>query len=161
MDGILLDDTQLIGHWRDAQRGLRHSDSVLSAVLCGTMDDCLINDNEYYVPIEFQMAFRELEDDELKARQSFLDSLIYLLTTNGYKTLEFGYVVCYFPESVSHQAALTLRSKVLRLDTDMMRAERVFYEASDLLRQKSIPESGGGCPYCIWLKARSTVERKK
>ena len=161
LDGCLLRDTELMDHWRDWQKGLRQSDTVMSAVLCGAMDDCLVQNNEYYIPIEFRMVSREPHEDEIKDRELFMDGLTYLLTANGYKTLECGYVIFYFPQSVALHHALMLKTKVVRIDTDLMRTEKIFYEAADLLRGRAVPEEGVGCFYCTWFDARSVVKQYK
>ena len=158
LEGRLVSDAELINHWRNWRKGLRHSDKSMSAVLYGAMDDCLAQDNEYYIPVEFRMMSREPYEDEIKEPEVFLDSLTYLLATNGYKTLEFGYVICYFPQSVVQHHALAVKTKVVRIDTDMMRAERLFYEAADLLRGKALPEKDRECVDCAWFDARSALE---
>ena len=127
LEGALVPDTELVDHWRNWRKGLRHSNAVMSAVLYGAMDDCLVQDKEYHVPIEFRLVSREPFEDEVKDAGVYLDGLSYLLTANGYKTLEFGYVIYYYPQSVTQHHALMLQSKVLRRDTDLLRAERSFF----------------------------------
>lgn len=160
MEGNLLPDAELIGHWRSWQKGLRHSDTVMSAVLLGAMDDCLIQDNEYFVPIEIRLMSREPFMNEVKDRQSYLDGLTYLLTANGYKTLEFGYVICCYPQSVIQPHALSLKKEAVRVDTDVMRAERLFYGAAELLRRRTPPETDRGqCARCVWFEARTATSK--
>jgi hypothetical protein len=158
LEGSLLPDTELINHWRNWHKGLRHSDTVMSAVLFGALDDCLIQDNKYYIPVDFRLMSREPLKDVVKDRKIFLDGLTYLLATNGYKTLEFAYVIFCYPESVAQHHTLKLKKEVVRVDTDTMRAERLFYGAADFLRKRSSPpEEDRGCVYCAWFKARSGV----
>ncbi|OIO39156.1 MAG: hypothetical protein AUJ72_01325 [Candidatus Omnitrophica bacterium CG1_02_46_14] len=161
LDGVLLDDQELISHWRDWHKGLRHSDTVMSAVLCGALDDCLVRDKEIYTPILFRMMSREPYLDEIKPPEMYMDSLIYLLTTNGYKTLEYGYVICYYPQTVAQHRLLELKTKVVRVDADLMRVEKYFYEAANLLRGKALPEVDKDCSYCARFNARVLAEKHK
>lgn len=159
MDGCLLKDTELISHWRNPQKGLRQSDTVMTAVLFGTMDDCLVQDSDEYIPVELRFMSREPFKGELKDREIYLDSLTYLLTANGYKTPEFGYVICCYPQAVVQQNALEIKKDVVRVDTDLMRAERIFYGAAELLRRKTPPEKEAGCPDCAWFEERAALDK--
>ena len=159
LEGCLHSDAELINHWRNWRKGLRHSDTSMSAVLYGAMDDCLVQDNEYYIPIELRLMSREPFQGELRDREICLDSLTYLLTANGYKTSEFGYVICCYPQSVMQHHALMLEKKVVRIDTDLMRAERLFYGAADLLRKRTPPERDGSCANCAWFDERCVIDK--
>jgi hypothetical protein len=161
LEGTLLPNAELIGHWRDLRKGLRRSDAVMSSVLYGWMDDCLVQDSNLYVPIEFRFTYKEPDADELKKSQRFIEGLTYLLTANGYKTLESGYTISYFPQSVALHHALTLKSKIIKFDTDLVRAERLFYEAAELLRRRTPPQAERSCPHCAWFEARTVLERSK
>ncbi|OIO38271.1 MAG: hypothetical protein AUJ71_03575 [Candidatus Omnitrophica bacterium CG1_02_49_16] len=161
LEGVLVKDTELIGHWRSWHKGLRHSDSVMSAVLCGALDDCLVQDEEYYTPIVFRLVPKEPHENDVKDCEAFLDSLTYLLTANGYKTLEFGYAIFCYPESVVQHHSLLLKKKVVRIDSDVMRAEKLFYAAAELLRRRACPEEDATCPDCAWFNARVNFEESK
>ena len=161
LEGVLLPDMGLIGHWRDWRKGLRRNDAVMSSVLYGSMDDCLVQDSEFYIPVEFCFAQKEPDADELERSRTFVEGLTYLLAANGYKTLEIGYMVCYFPQNVVQHHSLMLKTKVMRFDTDLVRAGRLFYEGADILRKRTPPEAESGCPHCAWFEARAYLERGK
>lgn len=157
VEGILMQDLNLLNKWRNWRTGLRYLDKELDAELFGALDDCLV-DGEHYIPLDFKTrGSGPKEGDSEKYYQTQLDSYSLLLNENGYTTKDFGYLIYYFPLDVGEDEVVTFNTQVLKVGTDPNRARNVFVDAVKLLHDP-IPNKNSDCEYCQWISDRLSYE---
>ncbi len=80
-----------------------------------------------------------------------------LLAKNGYKTRDFAYLVYYYPEEIKENGIAKFNIEVVKVDTDLKRAQKRFEDAVDLLKGP-IPKHHSDCEYCCWVGDRLGFE---
>lgn len=157
VEGSLMPDLGLLNKWRNWRTGVEYYDRELNAVLFGALDDCLL-DNNYYIPLDYKTrGFPPKEGDSEKYYQTQLDTYSLLLSTNGYQTRNFAYLVYYYPEEVKEKGIIKFNIKPVRVETDLERAKKTFGDAIKLLKGP-IPEHHSDCEYCSWINDRLGFE---
>lgn len=158
VEGKLLPDVELMGKWRNWRTGLLYEDKKLDAVLFGALDECLIDEDDYYIPLDYKTRGGAPKDgDSEKYYQTQLDTYAFLLNQNGYKTRNFAYLVYYFPKEVKKDGIVSFEVKPIKVITDLKRAQKTFEDAV-LLLQDPIPQKHSGCKYCLWINNRLEFE---
>lgn len=155
--GQLMPEIELLSKWRNWQTGLEYYDKERDAVHFGALDDCFI-DGDYYIPLDYKTRGSAPNDgDSEKYYQIQLDSYTLLLAKNGYKTRDFAYLVYYYPEEIKENGIAKFNIKVVKVDTDLKRAQKRFEDAVDLLKGP-IPKHHSDCEYCCWVGDRLGFE---
>ncbi len=158
VEGKLIPDLELMNRWRNWRTGLEYADKKLDAVLFGALDECLIDEDGYYIPLDYKTkGSAPKEGDSEKYYQTQLDTYAFLLNENGYKTKNFAYLVYYFPKEVKENGVVNFEVTPIKVMTDLKRAKKTF-EDSVLLLQGPIPTRHSLCEYCLWLGNRTEFE---
>lgn len=119
--------------------------------LTGKLDDCLVQKDGTYTPIDHKTASSDpREKDILKAYQRQLDFYALLLEKNKKPTSGFGHLIYYFPEhSDKLDEGVPLQVHVQTLKTNPGQAFKEFLKAIDIL-EGAIPKPATNCPFCNW-----------
>lgn len=148
--GCLIEDQGLLDEWRNWRKGLRFEDDNLNILLCGALDECLV-DGKLYIPVDYKTRGYDLKEDTTQFYQSQLDCYTLLLEENGYKTPSFAYLVFYIPKVVTKNGIVNFNVEVVELKTDKNRAKDILKEAAGVL-SGPIPPSHSECDFCSWAR---------
>ncbi|OGZ26971.1 MAG: hypothetical protein A2365_01595 [Candidatus Nealsonbacteria bacterium RIFOXYB1_FULL_40_15] len=157
VEGVLLDDFNLMEKWRNWRTGLEYEDENRDAVLFGALDDCLVLGGKY-IPLDYKTrGSSPREGDSEKYYQAQLDTYALLLEENGYSAGSFAYLVYYYPKEVMENGMVQFDIKPVKVETDLARAKKRFEDAVDLLRGP-MPKKHSDCEYCSWASSRFVFE---
>lgn len=155
--GQLMPDVELMNKWRNWRTGLEHHDEKREAVLSGALDECLM-DGEFYIPLDYKTrGSAPKPGDSQRYYQTQLDTYSLLLSTNGYKTKDFAYLVYYYPQQVEQAGIVKFSIEPVKVETSLKRAEKIFRDAVELLKEP-IPRRHSSCKYCSWVSDRLSFE---
>lgn len=149
VEGLLFDNQELMDQWRDWRKGLAFHDEKLGATLAGALDDCLF-DGEYFTPLDYKTrgaAPKPGASEQYYSTQ--LETYVFLLSQNGYKTREHAYLVYYYPDKITDSHLVKFNVEVVKVETDGQRAYKIFCDAIECL-QGTIPKSHTDCGFCAW-----------
>lgn len=150
VNGLLFADQELLDRWRDWRKGLAFEDEKLGATLSGALDDCLF-DGEYFIPLDYKTRGAAPKPGASEAYYSTqLETYVFLLNQNGYKTREYAYLVYYFPDKITESHLVKFNVEVVRVETDGQRAYRIFSDAVNCLKGP-MPKNHTECKFCAWF----------
>jgi hypothetical protein len=145
--GSLVADLALMNRWRNWRTGMEYHDTKRQAMLFGALDDCL-EDKGLYTPLDYKTRGSAPEPGSSERYyQIQLDSYALLLEANGYPTSGLGYLVYYYPKTVSENGRVDFTVKVVEMTAIADRARKIFEAAVDLLKMTA-PEKHSACEYC-------------
>lgn len=158
-------DLELMDRWRNWRTGLEYYDKELDTVLFGALDDCLVDEKSlsssgeaYYIPLDYKTRGSAPKyGDSERYYQTQLDAYGLLLSTNGYKTRNFAYLVYYYPNEVVENGVVRFDIEPVKVEIDIKRARNTFCAAVELLRGP-MPEYNNNCEYCCWIGNRLDFE---
>jgi hypothetical protein len=127
---------------------LEFIDAKVDARLGGYLDECLDLGDNFYAALDHKTRGAKPQTTH-KAHQFQMDVYTFLLEQNGFPTKRTAYLVYYIPKSVASQKEIEFEIVSCELKTDPGRAQKVFYEAVDLLK-KSTPKLNNDCEFCKW-----------
>jgi CRISPR/Cas system-associated exonuclease Cas4 (RecB family) len=151
IEGRLLENQILLNKWRNWRTGLTYIDTEKGAKLYGALDDCIV-DKDFYIPLDYKTSSStptEIECEKYYGNQ--LSCYNLLLAENGYKTTDFGYLIYYSPKNVREDGIVEFEIKLMKVNTDIQKAKKTFYDAINLLLQDKIPAVNPECEYCNYL----------
>lgn len=128
----------------------------------GKLDDCLVESEELYTPIDFKTSSSDPREKEtLSAYQNQLDSYTWLLEENKKKTSGIAHLIYFYPEHTSdlHQGCKVI-IHIETLKTNPESAKERFLKAIEIL-ERPMPDSSGECPFCAWYERVSLEIRIK
>jgi len=146
VEGKLIDNQQLLDHWRSRKGGLRYEDKKTDAVLLGLLDECFVN-NGLYIPVDYKTRGFSLKSNSTSLHQNQLNCYTFLLEANGYRHLSFGYLIYYIAKEVKEHGNVCFRIEPHKLDTFPPVALKLFREAVLFLRGPQ-PETHSNSPFC-------------
>lgn len=152
VEGKLFPDQELLDQWRNNFRpALRyHDERFPNFFLVGAIDDCLINEDGFYLTVDYKTTGgSNFEENSKKYYQHQLDIYNFLLEQNGFKTKGVAYLVYYKPEEILDAGVMKFRTVVKEMETSHERAEQLFVEGISLL-QGPMPDSHSTCQFCSW-----------
>lgn len=146
--GKLLNNQVLLNEWRKTSKSSapRFFDKSLNAYLFGGLDECFV-DNNYFIPVDYKTRGFELKDNSLSYYQTQLDCYTFLLETNGYQHLSFGYLIYYIPAEVKENGEVRFNVAAYLLKTNSQRGYNIFKQAVLCLRQTK-PKPSVSCQFC-------------
>lgn len=145
--GKLVADQGLIKKWRHWMSGLSYTDSKRNAKLISALDDCLIDSSGSYIPLDYKTRGYDLKIDSCQYYQHQLDIYTFLLSVNGFKIKNLGYLVYYIPKKIKEHGQGKFDVILLKIKTDALRAKTLFEQAVNLLRGE-IPAKHSDCKFC-------------
>lgn len=149
-------DQELLKKWRNWRTGLKYEDKNLDAYLVGALDDCLVDDDEKFVPLDYKTRGYEVKEYTHTYYQHQMDIYTFLLDENGYKTKDIGYLLFFHPISIEENSIVKFELTTKKLDTDRERAKKLFEDAAKLL-QGPTPQHHSDCEYCSWAEHQHEV----
>lgn len=158
--GKLIEDLALMNQWRNWRTGMEYIDSTRNAVLFGALDECLVNQEGKYVPLDYKTRGSAPRDgDSERYYQTQLDTYALLLEANGYPVADYGYLVYYYPDVVGEAGQVRFHVYPIELKLDYNRVRALFEKAVDFLKTP-MPEQGS-CEYCVWQRAINDHTKSK
>ncbi len=148
--GKLLPDQNLLNEWRKTTKNSspRFFDKELNAYLFGGLDECFVEDN-YYIPVDYKTRGYDLKENSLSYYQTQLDCYTFLLESEGYKHLSFGYLIYYIPIEVREDGEVKFRVETHKINTNPKQGYEIFREAVECIRGPQ-PAFHSECKFCSW-----------
>ncbi|MCX7956013.1 MAG: PD-(D/E)XK nuclease family protein [Patescibacteria group bacterium] len=119
----------------------------------GKLDECLINEKEEHIPVDFKTASSDPREKEtLSAYQNQIDEYLFLLEENGLKTANFGYLIYFFPEMTMELSnGFPMIIHVVKIERKSKDIKKRIGKAVSILKS-SIPNPSEDCSYCRWFE---------
>ena len=150
VEGKLLSDEDLLKKWRYWKTGLFYEDEKINARLQGALDDCLVTDDGFYIPLDYKTkGGKFLKDDAHKWHQHQLDIYTLFLESNGYKTKGIAYLVFFNAVELKEGVLVKFNVTPREVETSIENAKKLFETAVNLLQGKTPPRHSQ-CQYCSW-----------
>jgi len=150
VQGRLLEDQELLNEWRKTTRtsSPKFFDKKLNAWLFGGLDECFV-DGDYFIPVDYKTRGFDLKKDSFTHYQTQLDCYTFLLESEGYKHLSFGYLIYYIPLEVKENGEVQFKVEVHKIETNPERGYEIFQKAVKCLRGPQ-PAAHSQCQFCLW-----------
>lgn len=148
--GGQLVEESLIKQWRYWKTGLQFDDPSGSKLI-GAFDECLIEHDRQYVPVDYKTRGFDLKEDSVSYYILQMSCYSFLLHKNKYPVSGSAYLVFYIPRDVGENGAVRFAIEVKKVDTYPM--EKVYGIFSDALRILSLsdaPAASKTCSFCHW-----------
>lgn len=166
IDGVLMDEMDLLNKWRNWRTGLQYHDKTHDAVLFGALDDCLVKEQKVgpatkllYMPLDYKTrGFPPQEGASEEYYQHQLDAYALMLSENGYKAGNYAYLVYYFPKEVKEHGVVEFEVQAVKISTDTERIRKMFRDAVQLLKgdlpkeHRSHINGEAQCEFGLWHK---------
>ncbi len=150
VDGVLMDDLDLLNKWRSWRTGLIYKDVETGAILSGALDDLLVNPaKQEYMPFDYKTRGYALKEDSSSYYQNQLNCYALMLKANGLPPAEFGYLCYYIPQEVGAGGQVRFDVIIKKMSVSPNAAQKVFQNAVELLNGP-MPASHSACIYCAW-----------
>lgn len=119
----------------------------------GKLDECLVDDNGFHIPVDFKTASSDPRDKEtLLTYQNQIDEYLFLLEENGLKTANFGYLIYFFPEmTIELSNGFPMIIHIVKIERKVKDIRRRIENAVKVLQNK-IPLPAKDCVYCQWFE---------
>src|SRR3989338_6904933 len=158
LQGKLFSSMSKLEKWRSwLQTELSYEDKTINAALSGALDDCL-EDDGFYIPLDYKTRGSELIEDPRKYYQTQLDCYCLILDASGFKTKGIAYLLYYWPLEVFEEGMMRFKVEPIRIETNIDSAKKIFRDAVACLKQE-MPSASPNCEYCKFVLARK-AERK-
>lgn len=117
----------------------------------GTLDECLITQDNFYIPVEFKTASADPRGKEIfPAYQNQLDEYTFLLGVNGKKTADFSYLIYFYPDhSDEIHKGMPLIVEIQKVKTNTNLVKNRLLKATEIL-EGEMPQGNNECPFCGW-----------
>ena len=129
---------------------LFYKDDDRQAVLWGKLDDALDFGDNTFAPLDHKTRGYPPKDEILAPYQLQMDVYDLLMQTNEMPTKGVAYLVYYYPTPGQLHDHFPFEVVVKEVKTNPKRAQKVFEDALELLRQDDIPTPKKTCEYCAW-----------
>ncbi len=146
----LFDDIKKLEIWRNNRKGIVYEDSD-GNILKGAVDNILVKGKKLIV-LDYKTRGYPLKEDTHEHYINQLNVYNFLLRKNGYDTEEYSYLLFYYPREVNKNGDVVFETKLLKIKTDIKKAERLFKNALACLNGK-IPKCSEDCEYCRYVKS--------
>ncbi len=150
----LFSDAELLALWRNNFKGISYTDKD-GNVFKGAVDNILVKGKKLVV-LDYKTRGFPLKEDTAAHYQNQLDIYNFLLRKNGYKTLNYAYLLFYHPSNVEANGNVVFNTDLVKMKVDVLNAEKVFEEALKVLKN-GIPNAKEECGFCGWIKENEGV----
>lgn len=166
VEGKLLPNRDIIKKWRYWKTALSYYDKELNAMCIGAMDDCIIEKDGKYAPLDYKTkASAPKEGEAEKYYQIQLDCYTLFLQANKYSVADHAWIIYYTPDSVKVQKKTLITSigtfqfniNIIRISVNSDSAKEVFNAAVACARGEQ-PKSNPNCEYCKHYAQRDYVK---
>ena len=152
----LFPDLHLLNIWRDGRRGLAWKDKH-NNILKGALDDVLQDSDDNLIVLDFKTRGFPLKSNTPSYYQDQLNIYNFLLRENNQKTMNYAYLLFYYPNSVGRNGIL-FNTKLVQVQTNADDAKKLFEEAVLLLMGRK-PQPAKNCKYCDYHYGREAYEK--
>lgn len=117
----------------------------------GKLDECLINEEGEYIPVDFKTASSDPREKEiLAAYQSQIDDYIFIMKENQRKVAGFGYLIYVYPDhGMELHSGFPMIVHIVKLEGDPKRTKVRIEKAIEAL-EAPVPNPNPECPFCNW-----------
>lgn len=143
----LFKDKILLDGWRSNFKGIRYIDRS-GIALRGAIDN-ILQDNSRLTVLDYKTRGFALKEDSASHYQLQMDVYNFLLRKNGYQTADHAYLLFYHPRHVEKDGHVAFNVDLVKIKTDVKRAESAFQRAIRILRSKE-PKPSKECKFCNW-----------
>lgn len=124
----------------------------------GKLDECLVTENEKYVPIDFKTSSSDPRGREtLLAYKSQVDDYLFLLEKNNKKIANYGYLIYVYPEHGKLHTSFPMIIHVVKINGNPKNTTDRIEKAIKVLQNK-MPESNQNCAFCLYRAASKKIE---
>lgn len=152
LPGRLMPDVDTIDRWRDWRRGLRYTPSWADVELMGALDECLVDEDDCYYPLDYKTRGYAPNAETHGFYQDQMNFYTLLLEGEGHKTRRLAYLLYYHPIEVKERGLIQFDISVREVPTDPESAERLVKDALAVLSGPA-PPSSSSCGFCRWTSA--------
>ena len=149
VEGKLFDNQELLKKWRNWRTGLSFEDKKAGAKIVSALDDCLISEDNFFIPLDYKSK-GDIREDSHIFHQNQLNIYTWLLDQNGYPTKDIGYLVFFAPLKINSDNTIKFNIVPKRIETSKDSGKELFYKAVNLLAGL-LPEKHERCDYCRWI----------
>ena len=150
----LFGNVPLLDAWRNNFKGIQWKDSK-GNLFKGAVDNILQKGKKLIV-LDYKTRGFPLKNDTAAHYQNQLDIYNFFLRKNGFKTLDYSYLLFYHPSKVEPDGNVVFNTDLVKMKISVSNAERIFDEALKVL-EGEIPDSGEECGFCTWNKENEGV----
>ena len=147
--GFLMKDLRTLNKWRNWRTGLTYTDNNLGVQLFGALDDCLTDEEDNYIALDYKTRGSSPKEETSKYYQHQLDLYTLLLVKNGYSIRNFAYLVYYFPKRVEEGGTVIFEVQPKKITVNWKEGLKLLEEAAKLLKRPA-PQHHTGCKFCAW-----------
>ncbi|MFC1789638.1 PD-(D/E)XK nuclease family protein [Patescibacteria group bacterium] len=153
----LFSNQELLNEWRSNFKGIRYYDEKLDATLFGAVDDILEFTGGKLAPLDYKSTGSKVANvyDRFQLQ---MDVYTFLLEKNGYPTVKKGCLAFYLVDKGNgFEDKLPFRKEIHMVDTDPSYVQKIFEEATMLLRKDTPPLHNPDCKFGQWLGEVSKI----
>ncbi len=144
----LFDNAELLAVWRNNFKGISYTDKG-GNVFRGAVDNILVKNGKLVV-LDYKTRGFPLKEDTAAHYQNQLDIYNFLLRKNGFKTLNYAYLLFYHPSNVEANGSVVFNTDLVKMKINVSNAEKIFNDARKVLNS-GIPEASEECGFCEWV----------
>ena len=122
----------------------------LNASLMGKLDECIIDEEGFYLPLDHKTR-ASVPSDTHPAYRFQMSVYTLLLQKNDYNTRDLAYLVYYAPDAGVLHNGFPFAVGIKEVRTEPHKAEETFVKAVELLRA-DMPSSSDACEFCSWAR---------
>lgn len=148
VEGELFDNFGILNQWRNWRTGLRFYDKQIGVQIVSALDDCLVTDDGFFIPLDYKSK-AAIKDDSHIFHQNQLNIYTWLLDENGYPTKNAAYLVYFAPTKINDNSTVSFDIVPQKIETSKEKAKKLYYDAAMLLHG-TIPPRHQKCEYCTW-----------
>ena len=117
----------------------------------GKLDECLVDDQNQLVPIDFKTSSSDPREKEtLAAYQAQIDAYIYLLSQKKQNVADIGYLIYVYPDLGKYlHRGFPMVVHLVKLKGDPDRTVKRIARAIEILEGR-IPKASSDCDFCAW-----------
>ncbi len=150
----IFDDKEKMVVWQNNFKGISWGDGD-GNVLRGAVDNILVRDGKLIV-LDYKTRGYPLKEGTAEFSQNQLDTYNFLLRKNGYETEDFGFLLFYIPKSVTETGEVVFDTELVKMPTDVSKAEDVWRGALVMLEGECPGET---CEWCMGVKKNKSFKK--
>jgi len=141
----LFSDKEQLKIWQDNFKGLSYKDDQ-GNVLQGAIDNILVSKENKLIVLDYKTRGHDINPKTPYAYKKQLELYNLLLRKIGYLTEEYSFLLFYIPKEVAKTGEVIFDTKLVKIKTEVFKAEKLLNKALDLLNNECPIES---CEWCV------------